>query len=992
MNKRILMVAFSALLFVGCVDDYKYDDEAPDFLGQSIYNELKSAGCYTNFVKLIDDLEYAEVLGRTGSKTLFVADDNAFAEFYKSNDWNVHSYDELSSAQKKLLLYSAMINNACLVEMMSSTQGNPPTKGNCLRRETSANVTDSVTYLLPNAMPISYNGDDKDYWARFRTQGGIRLVLDATAPMMTHFLNAQMQQKNITDKDFNIITGRSEDRSKEDYAYIFDCKIVDRDVVCQNGYINRLDKVLVAPQNMAEVLRSNGETNIFSHMIDRFSAPFYNEEISERYQALTGAATTDSVFEKRYFSKRSQSSAALSNDKGTDPVGNPTGNDVAYALNFDPGWNAFKSDDGSTTSKESDMGVIFAPTDETLYKYFFEEGTESEDKGKFLLDSYAPEEAKLVTGPADYENIYKAIDKIPLDVIEALINNLMKVSFNNSVPSKFTTVKNDAQDPMFTDQEIGQDVTQNLVKDTKLANNGIIYRMKKIIAPAKYASVSAPAYVSKNMRIFNYAINAEELDIQTNFYAYLLAMSSKFSFFVPEDYTAYMPSDSGLWYIDPISFARAETASDGPRIWKYEWDNDKKIPICTAYRYHYDHTTGIGSVGDKLTSDASVSNSEFKNRLRDMLETHTIVHAEQTDIYDFDESATGIECNRHYFLSKNGTPIYVPGNSSARTGTGMKVMGGWQVQHQNIADSDIETTKWDNKKNGYAYSINGPLQPTIESVYSTMYNTDEFQKFYELCQADALVLDSLGITQTKEIKKYNIFVNNNGLPAYDKQTGTQCGKATNVKFFNNFNYTVWVPTNDAIEEAINNYGLPTWDQLREMLFVEDEEGWAAEYGGLSDAEIQTKKAAIVEKGKTMVTLIINFVKNHFQDNAIFADEPTLKEHAYETATLQHDAAGNPTTYSKVKVSSEGSGTLYVEDEAGKKYSVTNDVNLITRDYELDSQSSPTQINSSSTAIMHGINGFLDFRKTSEGGGGSFKSIYSSAKARKAFMSKYSLLD
>ena len=68
--------------FQACKDDYSLDDTNPSWLGSSIYEYLNEEGNYTNFVKLIDDLNYKEVLARTGSKTLFVADDAAFDEFY----------------------------------------------------------------------------------------------------------------------------------------------------------------------------------------------------------------------------------------------------------------------------------------------------------------------------------------------------------------------------------------------------------------------------------------------------------------------------------------------------------------------------------------------------------------------------------------------------------------------------------------------------------------------------------------------------------------------------------------------------------------------------------------------------------------------------------------------------------------------------------------------------------------------------------------------
>jgi len=67
---------------VSCEDEYTYDDKEPDFLGASVYDYLKDNGNYTYYTRLIDDLGYTEVLRKTGSKTLFVANDSAFNKFF----------------------------------------------------------------------------------------------------------------------------------------------------------------------------------------------------------------------------------------------------------------------------------------------------------------------------------------------------------------------------------------------------------------------------------------------------------------------------------------------------------------------------------------------------------------------------------------------------------------------------------------------------------------------------------------------------------------------------------------------------------------------------------------------------------------------------------------------------------------------------------------------------------------------------------------------
>ncbi len=961
-SKGICMLA----LFWGihsCSDDYKWDDNKPSYLNTSIYEYLKneSGGKYSYYVRLIDDLDYAEVLSKTGSKTLFVADDDAFETFFQDNVWGVGSYDELTTCQKKLLLNSSMLNNAYLLEMMSNTEG--PNAGQCLRRETSATVLDSVPHFSADELPISYNEDDKDYWARFRdpSKGGIYLALDNTTSMMTHFLATQMRNKGITDEDFKIIMGIERDKND---AYIYDCKVIEGDIVCQNGYVNRLDKVLLTPPNMAEVLRTDSRTQIFSHMIDRFSAPFYNATLTARYRLLYGN-DVDSVFEKRYFNV--QTHHRLQSDAGTDPIGNPSGNTVSYGLTFDPGWNWFSPDD--KISKEQDMGVMFVPTDAKLYDYFF---TES-GGGRFLLEAYAPTELGNVKGIDDKENIYRAIDQIPRDVIQALLKNLMKEQFCNAVPSKFETIKDDAQDPMLDASHI------QYIEDVLLANNGVIYLMDEVITPAQYAAVSAPAYVSQNMRVFNYAVSGQFQwsGSAKNFYAYLMAMSSRFSFFVPQD---------GFWYIDPASF---KNTPGNQRAIYYEWDSKNNRPQGKTYPLTYDFTTGTYTIGENPVTTGAYNQTTLWDRLNDMLETHTIVHEDNSKINGIDETSTGVECNKHYFISKNGAPIYVE-NATSRA-SGMLVQGGWGNTHSEwntVLRFDDKTRESNGNGNGMAYMLDGPIVPTIESIYSIMYNNrDKFGAFYNLCLTDNEAIltllepylnrDSEGekiFTSNKDyLNRYTIFVNNGGLPCYDRMTGLQVTPVTNVRFFSNYRYTVYMPTDAAVIEALSK-GLPTWEDISDYLMIDKTTGTTS----LEDEELQ-KRGPIAA---AMVTSLINFLKYHFQDNSVFADLPVMNSTEYETATLNSETG----VYCKVSVSSGGWNTLTVTDATGKSCDVMSDYkNLLARDYIITGSSNALSISASSFAVMHGINDVLNFKSLT---GGRYDSDWSTTGAARRFVNQY----
>ena len=778
--------------------------------------------------------------------------------------------------------------------------------------------------------------------------------------MMTHFLATQMRNKGITDNDFKVIMGVERDKND---AYVYDCKVVEGDIVCQNGYINRLDKVLITPQNMAEVIRTNDRTQVFSHMLDRFSAPFYNAALTASYRLLYGNQV-DSVFEKRYFN--TQTYRPLRNDAGTDPVGNPGGNAVAYGLTFDPGWNHYQPND--KIAKEQDMGVMFVPTDAKLYEYFFSESS----GGRFLLEAYAPEELANVKGSSDYEGMYRALDQIPLSVIQALINNLMKEQFCNAVPSKFETIKDDAQDPMLDDTHI------QYIDDVLFANNGAIYLMNEVLTPAQYAAVSAPAYVSKDMQVFNYAVQKLTWNGSAkNFYAYLLAMSSRFSLFVPKD---------GFWYVDPASF---KNGLANLRAVHFEWNSANSSVRGDTYPVTYDFATKTYTIGDSPVSSGAYQAATLYDRLNDILETHTIVHEDQSDIYGIAETATGVECNKHYFIAKNGAPVYVE-NATSRA-NGMTVKGGWGIEHNesaNVIRFDDKTKESNGNGNGMAYQLDGPIIPTYESIYSIIYNNrDKFGKFYDLCltdNQDILTILEPFLNRDEEgekiftsnadyLNRYTIFVNNGGIPCYDNETGAQVTAATNVRFFSNYRYTVYMPTDAAIEAAFAK-GLPTWEEIAEYLKIDDATGSTT----LEDEELNERGP----KAAAMVTQLINFLKYHFQDNSVFADTPAMNSTQYETATMNSETG----VYCKVTVSSTGGNTLTVSDANGASYNVMNDYkNLLARDYIIKGTSNALTINASSFAVMHGIDGVLDYKSMA---GGRYDSDWSSVGAAKRFLSKY----
>lgn len=949
------LLLIGALMY-SCSDDYDLPDKTPSWLGTSIYNYLEKQKNYTNTIRLIDDLDYATVLSKTGSKTLFVADDDAFAEFFKKNDWGVTCYEDLTQQQKKLLLHTSMLDNPYLLEMLPNltSSGTNVSGGNldlnvCMRRPTSLEITDSISFFSWNspAIPSSYNTSDKDFWARFRTEskGGLYMANDGSVPMMIHWINGQMEEQGITDEDFEIIAGRA--REKND-VFIYGSKILEQDVTCQNGYVNRLDRVLLAPTNMAEMIRTNGRTTLYSHLLDRFSAPYYSASLTSSLRQLPGFEGVDSVFEKRYLSERSKGAQALSTD--------PYGKKVSYYLNYDPGWNTYYN---ASRGVQQDIGAMFAPTDGAMEKYFLPGGG-----GEFLINAYA-------TKPNTKENLMENLDQIPLEVIQAMINNLMKISFIESVPSKYLSVMNDARDPMFSDVS-SVSAYRAKIDTCLIANNGVVYVMNEVRTPAKYASVSAPALVGDSLKIFNWAITADDkyitnpnaAPLNSFISTYLLAMSSNFSFFIPTD-------NALKCYYDPVSMSLTQ-----PYVLSFSYDPKNVANPISAYAYKFDpYTYQV----DDVRINTSIKSTQINNRLKDMLDQHIIVH----DSSDVDGI---LNTKKQFFTSKGGAPVIVHTTPGI---VGTKVQGAWQLEHNEYATVNEyfdQTKKTNGYGNGMTYIIDKPLQATVNSVYKVLSDNGNegspYEKFFQLCQVDPDVLEEAGFAdeyssraeKDKALAKYQIFSSSNPCMDY------------NVRFFSTYRYTVYVPTNAAVENEINK-GLPTWESISN--YIELAKAEISRNEGKPGYDVEAATAAYKTRAQAMCTCLLNFVKYHFQDDAIYNDKNSIPSTEYETACINAET----NRYITVTVKNPGNNKLTVTDKTGKTLSIdATHNNILTRDLQFDKAgSSASTIETSSFAVIHqvvptsGSDGALNFVKLPNG---RYEGLYNTSAKAKAFVRKY----
>ena len=908
--------------FLSCNDRFPLDDEGnyPSWLGSSVYEQLKNpnpevlTGTFNNYVRLIEDMGYAETLGKTGSKTVFAANDEAFERFYANNAWGVRKYEDLTEAMKKQLLYSSMLDNAILVEMLSnvSYDATSVTPGIAMKHTTGANVIDTITFIPgPAGMP-----KNNSYWQKYFDKG-INLVMDATRPMMVHFTAEQLTNNSITTRgensDFEVITGTPYN-DEENSAYIFRNKIINGDVTCKNGYIHQLQDVLVPPGNIAELIRTNGESFYFSRMLDRFSVPVYDAATTNNYNDFAqanGLPLIDSIFQKRYFSSRSQ---------GSDLTVDPNGAIVKSVLPYDPGWNTY-TNGMSGSNALSDLAAIFVPTDEAMKTYFLPGGS-----GSFIIDQYGKKENTE-------ENLAENIDSIPQDIVQAFLDNLMKSSFVGTVPSKFGDVMDDASDPMGLSLDV---LNKNAdgTYDVKIANNGVAYMLNTVFAPNRYIAVSAPALLTDNMRIMNTAIQDgyngnTTVGLNQNFYAYLLAMSANYAFFIPTD------KAFGQFYVDPTYLMH-----DQPRALRFYYQNRSPYVFCSQWQYN----PLTGEIGDSI---GTVATSAFRSHLIDILNYHTVVLGEGEKFG-----------TNEYYKTKHGGEIHFFEG---------RVESGGQIDNR-LSPSFV--VKQYNQKNGVSYAIDHVIQAPQKSVYSVLGEYSQFDEFNKLCNgynedlfffASDKMKEVNQVTKKQRVKGYELFVNEVG----------HFGLDYDVKFFNSYNYTVYVPDNEAMKKAYA-LGLPTWSDVQ-AIYDEYHEKWEEQQteGNYSEDVIAARNKALA-----MLEEINAFIRYHFQDNSVYLDK-NIEAGVYATACS--DTLG---VREKLTVSG-ANRQMTVVDKSGQQVNISstgsNVVNKMTRDYVFDKAAKTAgEIRTSSFAVIHQIPVALN----SHAGTNRYDTLWTGANAKK----------
>ncbi len=997
-----LVTAFG---ITSCRPDYNLDTEFPEWLGTSIYETLQQGFedengnhmSFSYFVRLIEDRGQAPILAKTGTRTMFVADDESFERFFATNrifkkshaegDY-VRCYEDLSNAQKDMILNGSTLNNVYQVAMLSSSkspdENQPPVMGNSMRKLSSSTIYDTIPIVYPAELP---NGPE---WRRFKTDpskaGGIALMQNGTVKPMIFFVNDFLIAHKITDDDYDFLFNQGDydkqhikaKRAPTD-ATVNGTRIKFQNKKCFNGFIHVMEDVVYLLPNMAEYLQTSDKAKIYSRILERFSAPYYfgsasaqdnrpqNDEITKTVNGLVddGAINIprqDSVFTKMYLSNHTYG--------GTDirfvPSRKSVNKDKSQVLKFDPGWNSYYTPQAggnteTSTLLQQNMAVMLVPVDSVLSIWWLT-GSGKELRARYGLTKYK--------GRTDLtaDEVAEDMDSVDLDVILELVNNNMLTSLTNSVPSKFGNVLNDAQDPMFEQprEAVGT------IDSVAMCCNGAIYFTTAVYSPTAYRSVSYPTLVNEKLQIMKWAVKNDDM----SFSAYLNSMVSTYSFFCPVvSDTAATNLNGKLIWIDPVSFGVKHygdnDASKSLTAMVFNYDETQE-PKVQGEIYRYDETTGsvTGSrVGAPVTDETIIC-----NRLRDLMDYHIIIGDVERPTYT---DAQGYS----YFQTKGrGTVRF----KNAADFHDMDVQGGWQIetgQKINIIDRIDLSRESVSHGNGRTYLIDKPIMTSRKSVYdilSDSANYPEFNSFFKLMNNAAV----------------NIFQSSNS-------SGYTIGSTYCVSTFNTYHYTMYIPSSRSVDSLLSTGILCSTDYLDSI-----DNHYAdlkIELEGLYEYNLDSAKIVYIDSMKQFQRRMVdaqrlpgnyqidttydytvkkftdyerkklqNFVKYHIQDNSVYCDaefNAGYDEHGARATIAKFETAYMDSLDQFAKLTVQGGVGITLKDQNNNVVNVqkcksSSDAhlplwNIMCREYEYDvksledeSSTASAQLETSSYVVLH----------------------------------------
>ena len=421
-NFHAAIIGFSILIsgtavFTSC--EKKFDEyyKVPEDLIGTILAVLEADSNYTQFIKAVEMVGYDDVLGATGNFTVFAPDDNAFAEFYA--EYGYSSLEDIPEEELNGIVYYHIVFWAYSKFMLLYGLGVQDADIDY----STLNFKQITKYTPPITIEFDTLGQ------RYTVYHESKFI-----PVYSDEFFAEMDLDAAANYTF-LYPGTPYGGFHVDRA-----EVVEADVPAQNGWIHKINKVLVPPDNHDKIMEKKPEFSIFRELLEKNTFYEYSYTYTTQ-QNNEGDVNEDGVLDSLFLKMNEIFPSGSSPD--AENVGN---------------------------NGKQNVLTLFAPTNDALQSFLvnYTEGYSSlEQIGRFWMNWY-----------------------------------LSHYIGTNYWPSKFNTLTDDWEMELASSL-VNCNVTEGDIYYSQMASNGPFCGINKFFLPKIYESIAHPIFGNSEYEWFS---------------------------------------------------------------------------------------------------------------------------------------------------------------------------------------------------------------------------------------------------------------------------------------------------------------------------------------------------------------------------------------------------------------------------------------------------------------------------------------------------------
>ena len=281
---RILRITSGFLLLLllqtGCKKDIKFYDR-PATLAPAIYQQLVAKKNFTNLLACIDKAGYKDILSKAGYWTFFAPNDSAFMQYFKAK--SITGVSAMDSATCRKIVTYSLVYNSFRKAQLSDYQSSLGIVPNMAFKRKSV-YYDFVT--VQSGSPSKIIASNRN--------GGVYITGDNNNKSIPYFTDAFMTASGLSATDYNFFYPTTTYTGFN----VADAKVVNADIVAENGMIHEINKVLFPLPSIEQYVTSNSNYSVFKSLLDKMVYYVSNGDLTHRYHVLSGS--NDSVYVKMY--------------------------------------------------------------------------------------------------------------------------------------------------------------------------------------------------------------------------------------------------------------------------------------------------------------------------------------------------------------------------------------------------------------------------------------------------------------------------------------------------------------------------------------------------------------------------------------------------------------------------------------------------------------------------------------------------------------------